>query len=410
MECEIVIKKTFKYIIKWLLLGLLMGAVCGSIGALFTKVISFVTNLRMNNSFMVFLLPVGAVATIFLYRLLNTEKISTDAVIESLLTGKGVSPRIIPAIFTATVISQAFGASSGKEGAALQLGGGFAGIFKKVFGLNENEGKILTACGMGALFAALFGTPVGTCVFALEVAVVGRLFLSAIFPTLVSSLSAVFVARLLGEYGERFSVYNIPSYTVINFLKVALIALAGMIVCGCFCYLLSFAEKYLPKIIKNPYFRILSGAVVLIALTLLTKSTDYNGTGAHIIHRIMNGGQVDSFAFLIKILFTVISVSCGFKGGEIVPTFCIGACLGFTLSSVLGVDGVFAAAVGMLSLFCCATKCPLATLIIGMEMFGYKGAVFYFIAVMVSFMPFVKGLYKSQIIDFSFRKYYHSNR
>ncbi|MEE0839297.1 MAG: chloride channel protein [Acutalibacteraceae bacterium] len=391
------LKKTILYIFKWLLMGILMGIVCGAMGTLFAKAVAFVTNARNENGFLLyFLLPCG-ILSVFLYKLLRVDGISTDSVIGSVNGENQLNKKIVPAIFGATLISQAFGASVGKEGAALQLGGGIAAAFSQFFKLNKEDTKILTVCGMGAFFASLFGTPIGACIFAVEVAFIGKMVLSALFPTLLSCIIASCISNFFGVEGEHFLLTVVPEFSFYSIVKVISIAVAAMAVGFIFVKLLHLCEKWSVKVMGNPYLRIALGAVVIIILTLALGNNDYNGAGAHIIHKVMNGEQVNSFAFLLKILFTVVSVGAGFKGGEIVPTFFIGATLGSVMASVVGLDSVFASSVGMTALFCFVTKCPLASFVLASEMFGLKGAVFYLVAVIFSFLPIKNtGLYRSQ--------------
>ncbi len=390
------IKNVFIYIFKWLLFGILTGIVCGAMGTLFAKAVAFVTNLRNENGFLLYFLLPGGILSVFLYKLLGADGISTDSVIGSVNGEKQLNKRIVPAIFGATLISQAFGASVGKEGAALQLGGGIAVTFSQLFKLNKEDTKIITVCGMGAFFASLFGTPIGACIFAVEVAFIGKMVLSALFPTLLSCIVASCISKFFGVEGEHFSL-TVPKISLYSFVKVILIAVAAMAVGFIFIKLLHFGEKWLVKAVSNPYLRIALGAVLIIVFSLAVGNNDYNGAGAHIIHKVMNGEQVNSFAFLLKILFTVVSVASGFKGGEIVPTFFIGATLGSVMASTVGMDTVFASSVGMTALFCFVTKCPLASFVLASEMFGLKGAAFYLVAVIFSFFPVKNtGLYKSQ--------------
>lgn len=396
--CRInVLKKILQHTLKWLLLGLLMGTISGGIGALFAKAISLATAFRNSASYMIFLLPIAGIIIVSVYKMLKAEKMNTEYVIESINGQVKVSPRIIPAVFFSTVISHTFGASVGKEGAALQLGGGFAALFSRILKLDRNDAKILTASSMGGFFAALFGLPIGTCIFALEVAVVGKIYMRALLPTLISCFTATFISHLCGVQAERFNIPNVPSITLKSILGVIILSVLALAVSLAFCGLLSLGERFLPHVIKNAYLRIVAGSFLIISLTLLFNTNDYNGAGTHIIHRIMDGGSVSDYSFLIKIIFTVISVSCGFKGGEIVPTLFIGATFGFVIAPLLNLPLIFGAAVGMIALFCSATKCPLASLVIAFEMFSGKGILFFVICVLFSFLPVKKtGLYQSQ--------------
>ena len=245
------IKKVIVYIFKWVALGFLMGVVSGGVGALLAKGVSFVTALREDFSLLLFFLPIGGIISVFIYKRLKTQHMNTELIIESLYSDKKVSWRIIPAIFSATLISQTFGASAGKEGAALQLGGGFASLFARLLKLEIRDARILTVCGMGGFFAALFGAPLGTCIFAVEVAVIGKMYISALFPALVSCFTAATLSKFLGVEAERFYIPDIPQFNLYSVLKVIAISVCALIISVVFCKLLIFCEELFPRVIKN---------------------------------------------------------------------------------------------------------------------------------------------------------------
>ena len=155
------------------------------------------------------------------------------------------------------------------------------------------------------------------------------------------------------------------------------------------------------KLFKNVYIRGAIGGGIIVILTLLVGTYDYNGAGMDIIQRAMEG-EAETFAFALKILFTAITISAGFKGGEIVPTFFIGSTFGCAFSSMLGLSSGFGAAIGFVALFCSVVNCPVASVMLAMEVFGGEGMLFFAVACGVSYMMSgCFGLYKSQKILFS---------
>jgi len=386
----------------WLGLGIIIGAVCGVVGAAFAKSIEFVTELRAQVSWLLYLLPIGGVAIVWLYKLCHVTGMGTNQVFESVRSEKPVSPFLAPAIFIGSVITHMFGGSAGREGAALQLGGSISTMLAKVFHLNEKARHVLTMCGMGALFSALFGTPLGACVFAIEVVSVGSLCSAAVFPGLVASLTAFEVSTLLGVAPERFVPAIVPGIGVDALLRVAVIAVAGAVVSVIFCKAMHFAAETLEKIFKNPYLRAAVGGAIVILLTLVVGTTDYNGGGINVIARIFETGEVVSIAFILKIVFTAITIGAGFKGGEIVPTLFIGATMGGVLAPLVGLNPGFGAAVGIAALFCGVTNCPLATMLLSVEMFGAEGMIFYALSAGISFLlSGYASLYTGQQFAFS---------
>lgn len=387
---------------KWLLLGLILGSVCGVVGGAFSKAISLVTNLRAENDWLIYLLPIGGLALVSIYKLCKVSDIGTNQVFESVRSEKSVPVLLSPAIFSGSVITHLLGGSAGKEGAALQLGGSISALLCKIFKLDDKSRHILTLCGMGAFFSAIFGTPIGAFIFAIEVVTVGSICSAAFLPGIISSLTAYIISTSLGVHPERFKV-SVSSEIDLNILwKIALIGIAAAIVSAIFCQIMHFSAKGFAKFFKNPYLRIFVGGVIVILLTFIVGSNDYNGGGMHIIEKIFNTGEVRYEAFLLKIIFTAITIGAGFKGGEIVPTLFIGSSLGGAIAILIGLDPALGAAVGMAALFCGVTNCPIATIVISVELFGGGPIIYIALATVISF--FLSGyssLYKGQKIIFS---------
>lgn len=395
-------KTYFLTFIKWSALGITVGLLCGVLGAVFEKSVSAVTNLRAENGWLIFLLPVGGIISVAIYKLCKVTNIGTNDVFRSVRSEKSVPFLLAPAVFVGSVITHLFGGSAGREGAALQLGGSISGLLGKIFGLSKESQHILTVCGMGAFFSALFGTPLGACIFALEVVNVGHICSAAFLPAIISSITAYGTALLLGVTPEKFSIAFVPDFTLNTLWKVAVIGIVGAIVSIMFCFIMHFTHRCFTKLIKNDFLRIVAGALVVVALTMILGTTDYNGSGMEVIHRIFNGGTVSHIAFLIKIIFTAVTIAVGFKGGEIIPTLFIGATLGYSTAMLVGLNPAFGAAVGMAALFCGVTNCPIATVVLFVELFGGVGIVFFALSAIISF--FLSGyssLYSGQKLIFS---------
>ena len=252
----------------------------------------------------------------------------------------------MPVIFVSTVITHLCGGSAGREGAALQIGGGIGYQAGRLLRLGEKDLPLATLCGMSGVFAALFGTPLTATVFALEVISVGVLYYAGLVPCLTAALTGYLVSVLMGVPPTRFTV-TVPGLEVRTMLLVIVLALLCAVVSILFCRGLHGVEHLLKRTLKNPYLRVAVGAAVLIGLTLLTNG-DYNGAGMEVIGRAI-AGQADPWAWVWKLLFTAITIGCGFKGGEVVPSFFVGAAFGCVAAGWLGLPAGFGAAgVGVL--------------------------------------------------------------
>lgn len=394
-----------KYIIaffKWSLSGIAIGILCGIVGTVFQKSVTFVTELRNANSWLIFLLPIGGLISTAIYKLLRVNNKGTNDVFKSVRTDSKLSILLAPAVFIGSVITHLLGGSAGREGAALQLGGSISSGICSLFKLDDKSRHILTLSGMGALFSSLFGTPLGACIFALEVVSVGYICSAAFFPSIIASITAYAVSSSLGVAPETFVIKSMPDFNTQSVLQVVLIAFIGSIVSIVFCFVMHSTHKLFSKYLKNDFLRIFTGGLVIVVFTLIIGNNEYNGSGMETIHRIFEGGTTKPYAFLIKILFTAVTIAVGFKGGEIIPTLFIGATLGSALALLIGLNPMLGAAVGMAALFCGATNCPIATIILFAEMFGSEGMIFFALSAVISF--FLSGyssLYSEQKLIFS---------
>ena len=386
----------------WAIISITLGSVCGVVGSGFSRAISFGIGLRQEHGWLLYFLPLAGILSVLTYKLLRVTDIGTNRIIESARDNSKVPLLLAPAIFTGTVISHTFGASAGKEGAALQLGGSISSLFCRIFRFGEKTKHILTMCGMAALFSSLFGAPLGASVFAIEVASVGYICSAAIFPCLVSGISAYLVSDALGTQTENFTLSLVPQLNMDTLWRVAVIGIAGALVSILFCKALHLTEGFAKKFLKNDFLRIVAGGGILVLLPFILRTTEYNGGGMDTIIHVFEQGEVKYEAFALKILFTAITVAAGFKGGEIVPTMFIGATLGGSLASLLGLDVAFGAAVGIAALFCGVTNCPLGTLVLCTELFGSSGMIFFALSLIISFLLSGKvSLYSKQHFVFS---------
>ena len=391
--------KTF---LKWTLLGLLLGAVGGSIGAGFHHALHVVTHLRNTHGWLLLLLPVAGIATVAIYRLLGQRNNrGTNEIIDAALEGKPVSPLVAPAIFLASALTHLCGGSAGREGAALQLGGSTASLLARTLRLSENDTTVAIMAGMSAVFAGLFGTPLTACLFTMEFESVGTIFSPALLPCFLAAYVASRVSGILGVHGEVFPLDAVQAITLGNCWKFARLAVLISLLGIGMCWVFHKAEHLAKHKIPNAWVRIALGGAVILLLTMAVGDQRYNGAGMDMaLGAVAGNARWQDFA--LKLLFTAVTLAAGFKGGEIVPTFCIGATFGCVAGALLGLEPGMAAALGLIGLFCCATNSPLASIVLSIEMFG--GANLYLFA-LVCVICFVlsgnSGLYASQIIEFS---------
>lgn len=399
------VKAVLDYVLaflKWFVIALVLGIAGGLLGSSFHFCIDFVTELRQDNKYLLLLLPVAPVVITFLYSTFSTaRKITTDRVIESVRKNKNIPFVMLPLIYVGTVITHLAGGSAGREGAALQLGGSLGYKLGKILKLDDNDMHIIVMAGMSSVFSALFGTPVTAAIFSLEVTTVGVIHYAGFVPCVISSVAAVQVAEHLGLNPVKYDSVMFADISMTVLLRVVLFAVLCAAVSILFCAAHKKCAEWFEKLIKNTYLRAFVVGSLLLLLTVAVGTSDYNGAGMHIVDSAI-AGNARPEAFILKLIFTVITIAAGFKGGEIVPAFFIGSTFGCLMAPLLGLEAPFLAAMGFVALFCCVVNCPIASLILSVEVFGTQGFLYFAIVCGVSFMMSGRfGIYHSQKIMYS---------
>lgn len=397
--------------LKWIVFAIIVGIIVGLCGTTFYFALSLVTVLRVQNSWLIFLLPVGGIGIVAMYRLFHNEKdAGTNLVISAIHSGDNLPLRMAPLIFLSTLITHLFGGSSGREGAALQMGGSIGNALGKLFRFDDKDKHVMIMCGMSAAFSSLFGTPMAAAILPMEMVSVGVMYYIALVPCVISSLVAHGIAYSFGVSNELFLIHSIPKFGIISSIKISVLAILCALVSIIFCVLLHKSEDLYKRFFKNPYIRAIAGGCIIIVLTLLVGNQNYNGTGINIIEHCIDG-TVRPEAFLLKMIFTALTLGAGYKGGEIVPSFFTGAAFGCLFGNLLGFSPTLCTAVGMTAVFCGVTNCPITSLLISFELFGYDGMPYFLLATALSYMlSGYFGLYRSQKIVYSKYKTNYINK
>ena len=415
MEETLKLEQNFlKTLVKWIVLSALVGSVVGVIASGFAHVISLVTEFRIGHPFMILGLPLGGMLVVYLYKLGGQEKNSgTNMVLDTVRTPKGEMPSVIaPLILIATTVTHMFGGSSGREGAALQFGASVGSFFGRTLKLNESDRKIIILSGMSAAFAALFGTPMAAAIFPMEVTSVGVMYYGALVPCVFSAFIGEYVSVLLKVRTLKipYLIEEVPSFYSVNCLKIILLAVLFAVAGILFCMLLHKSADLFGKWFPNPYLRVIAGGVAVILLALLLHTSDYLGLGEAILKDSFVNVQSPE-RFLLKMIFTCFTLSSGFKGGEIVPSLFIGATLGSALSPILSLPANLCAGCGLVGVFCAVTNCPVSSMLIAAELFGFAGMPYYCVVIAVCYLiSGYKSLYHAQTIVYSKTENKYVNR
>ena len=398
-------KELFKssvHLVKWTFFAAIAGLIVGVVSTAFAWSILFVTGVRVAHSWLLFLLPLGGCFIVFMYKKCGVEHSrGTNLVLTTIQSKTELPKKMAPLIFISSVVSHLFGASVGREGAALQLGGSVGAALGSLLKFNDSDRHLMIMAGMSAAFSAIFGTPIAAAVFPMEVISIGLMHFSALLPCVVASLVASHFASSMGINAEAFGIVRLPEFTLFSGGKIFLLAIIVALISELFCLMLTISHKGFDNLFNSQYVGIAVAGCVIIALTLILGTDDYLGAGVPVIIRAMQGDTA-WYAFIMKMLFTAICIGAGFKGGEIVPSIFIGATFGSFFSTFAGLPSSLCAACGIAAMFCGVTNCPITTILISTELFGFAGIPYYLISVAVAYvMSGYYGLYHEQRIVYS---------
>ncbi len=389
--------------LRWVLYACVAGVAVGLVAVAFHLGIDWAAALRGQYPGLIWALPAGGVAIVLLYRVCGMEKDrGTNLVLVAVRSAENIKLRTAPLVFLSTILTHLVGGSAGREGAALQLGGTLAAWMGRSIRLDAKDHGVMVVCGMAAAFSALFGTPLTAAAFAMEVVTVGRMYYAAIVPCATASLTALLTAQAFGLHQDLgYPVAETAAPAPASMLQTIVLGALCALVSILFCVAVHQAPRLYGKYIPNSLLRAAAGGALVLILTLLAGSQDYNGAGDPVIRRMLAGETIPA-AFLLKTLFTALTLGAGFRGGEIVPVLFTGCAFGTLAGPLLGLPHSFSGALGMAAVFCGATNCPLASVFLSLELFGGESLPLYALCCGVSYMlSGYYGLYSEQKIVYS---------
>ena len=385
----------------YVLLAVVVGIIVGAIDALFGRVLLFITDFRTEHyKILLPFLPIAGLLITYMYNKCSKESLKGMSLVLETTQEKreGIPKALIPLVMIGTWITHLFGGSAGREGVAVQIGATLSHNISKKLNL-PNNGKVMAIVGMSAGFGGLFQTPLAALFFAIEVITVGVLEYEALLPAFVGAYVASTTSHLLGL--EKFFV-NINDTIPIDekaVVKIIILGIAFGLAGKAFSYSLSKLKVFMGNKFKNPYVRIGVVSIPLAVLLFIVLGGRYCGLGTNIINNCFNDGTVYSYDFILKIAFTVITLSIGFQGGEVTPLFAIGASLGYVLGGVMGLNPVVTASLGYAAVFGSATNTLIAPMLIGLEVFGSQNMTMFVVVCIIAYVLNVnKSIYSAQEI------------
>jgi H+/Cl- antiporter ClcA len=375
------------HMVKWLIISALIGSIMGALSAFFLKSLEIVTTIRLEHSWLLFLLPVSGAIFAFLYQRYGGNAIRGNNLVIDQANGEqeNIPLRLIPLTLFGTLTTHLFGGSVGREGTAVQMGGTVANAVGRVFHLEKLEREIVIISGISAGFSSVFGTPLAGTLFGLEVLMIGRIRSEAIFPSFFAAFFANLVTESFGVTHTHYDMGQIPAWTVSLFVKVFAAGICFGFAGWLFSRSIVWIKKFYAAHLQNVVLRNFIGGIVVVIAVFILQTQRYLGLSLPLLKDAFNG---DSYWFdsVGKLFFTVLSLGAGYQGGEVTPLFEIGATLGSSLAVVFHLSVPFLAGLGFIGVFSGATNTPIACFIMGIELFGSEAAVFFFMICLVSYM------------------------
>jgi len=402
----------FVSVAKWLFMASLVGVLVGASTTVFIKLLAWSGQLAVHHKYYFLFLPAALMVSVLLVKYLapDAKGHGTEKVIEAIHQNSGrIKIAVIPVKLIATIITLAFGGSAGKEGPCAQIGAGLASTLAGILKFNDADRKKIVICGISAGFASVFGTPISGAIFGVEVLFAGAIVYDVLLPSFVAGITAHQVAQALGLTYFYHPLQLVPVFSETFFLKVVIAGIFFGLCSGMLIETLKLGEKFAAKIRVGAVLKAFIGGCILIVLAFIF-STQYLGLGMKSIESTLQGTQMPRYAFIMKSVFTSITLAFGGSGGIVTPIFFVGAAAGSFFGFLLGLDIATFSAIGLVSLLAGAANTPISASIMAVELFGPKLAPYAAVACVVSFlMTGHRSVFPSQILATSKSSSIHVN-
>ena len=400
----------FFSVAKWVFLSSIIGVSIGATVTLFLKILEYS---EVSRSFMPFdfyyLLPIALVLSVWLTKTFapSAEGHGTEKVIAAVHKEDGnINVSVIPVKTLTTVLTIFAGGSVGKEGPGAQIGAGVASLISKLLKFKKQDRKKLVICGISAGFATVFGTPIAGAIFGVEVLIIGVIMYDVLLPSFIAGFAAFTTAQLLGINYTYYDLHFFQdvSLDIVLIIKVVIAGLFFGFVSDITITAISHTHSYIKSIKVSSYIKAFVGGSIIVGLTLLFGE-QYIGLGLGVIGDALNPDpaaihDIHWYTFILKTVFTSLSLGAGGSGGVITPIFYIGATSGNFFGSIIAPEHIpLFAALGFVSVVAATTNTPIASTIMAVELFGIDIAHYAALAAVISFLiSGHRSIFSSQIL------------
>lgn len=387
---------------RWAVLGGMVGLAAGTASALFLTLLSYASAAFMAAPTLLILLPAAGLLIGWAYwRFGGASAQGNNLVLDEIREPRQRIPlRMTPLVLIGTVGTHLFGGSAGREGTAIQMGASLSDALSRLLNLAPPDRRLMLMAGISGGFAAVFGTPAAGFVFGMEVRAVGRVRYDGLLPCLVAALVGDLTTRAWGVGHSHYPLLPVMPIEAVLLLKVALAGGLFGLAALLFSRLTHAIKRLMQTRVDWPPLRPVIGGLLLIVMTLAVGTNDYNGLSLPLIHASVTGEAIFPAAFLLKLVFTAVTIGSGFMGGEVTPLFVIGATLGAAIAPAIGVDAGLLASAGFVAVFAGASNTPLACLVMGIELFGGGALIYLLVAcVMAYLVSGHHGIYTAQAVE-----------
>ncbi|MEN6385390.1 MAG: chloride channel protein [Phycisphaerales bacterium] len=391
----------FVSVAKWILLATIVGLIVGLSTTIFIKILIWSSRFADHHPYYFLILPAALIASTLIVKFLapDARGHGTEKVIEAIHKHSGrIKVSVVPVKLIATIITIAAGGSVGKEGPCAQIGAGLTSMLASLLKFDDKDRKKLVICGISAGFASVFGTPISGAIFGVEVLFAGSILYDVLLPSFVAGITAHQVAFALGVKYFYHPLNFVPVFSEIFFLKVIASGIFFGLCSGFLIETIKYNEKLFARLKDKFILQAFWGGIILIVLTFVFSKM-YLGLGVDTIEAVLQGEKLPWYAFIVKSIFTAVTLSCGGSGGIVTPIFFVGAAAGCSFAMLLSLDIATFSAIGLVSLLAGAANTPISASIMAVELFGPKLAPYAAVACVISFlMTGHRSVYPSQVL------------